>query len=84
MNRSRATRTAFFALIAWALATGSGQSASPFTSSFDSGPRAIAAALPDDDDRDDPTTAPEPVSLALFGIGISSFITLRRFRKLFN
>lgn len=83
MKRSRAYLTAALASIILAGAAATSEAGSPPPSDIASKPIFIGADLPAADAQDDPTPVPEPTSLALFGIGISSFITLRRFRKLF-
>jgi hypothetical protein len=83
MTRFRVTLTAVLLAI--------GLSFTPTTSQADSPPtidphgRAIVAetSQPTDGVQDEPTPVPEPASMALFGIAISSYLTLRRFRKLF-
>ncbi|APW59200.1 PEP-CTERM sorting domain-containing protein [Paludisphaera borealis] len=83
MKRSRAKLLAVSASTILAIAAATSQAGSPLPSDLASSQIVIGADQPAAVVQDDPTPVPEPTSLALFGIGISSFITLRRFRKLF-
>ncbi len=80
MNRSRAVLTAAAATMALTFAG----TAATAGSSLSAGPASVASVPPTVFPPGDPRPVPEPVSPAFLGIGITSLITFRRFRKMFN
>ena len=85
MNHFRAVFAAVAATAALTFAATAAQACSPLSSSLAFPPTTAEAVPPTVSvQEEEKTTVPEPVSMALLGIGISSLITFRRFRKLFN
>jgi len=84
MNRPRAVLTAVAATAALAFAATAAQAGSPLSSHLASLPTIAETFPPTVFAQEEKTPVPEPVSMALLGIGISTLITFRRFRKLFR
>lgn len=83
MKRSRAVLTAVAATAALTFAATAAQAGSPLSSHLAS-PTTAEAVPPTVSAQEEKAPVPEPVSMALLGIGISSLITFRRFCKLFS
>jgi hypothetical protein len=84
MTLLRAMLTAFLLSIGLLFTTTTIQAGSPPSTDPCPIPIVAEAVRPTADAQDDPTPVPEPASMALFGIGVSSYLILRRFRKLFH
>lgn len=83
MKRFRAVLTAVAAIAALTLAATAAHASPPLTTNLDHGSTTAEAASTTLPSQSNEPPAPGP-SMALLGIGISSLITFRRFRKLFN
>ena len=84
MERLRAVLTAVAATAALTCAPITAHAGSPLSSNFVSSLAAAEAVPATISVRAEEAPVSEPVSTAFLGIGISSLITFRRFRKLFN